>query len=94
MRTAPLSRFVGLFPLGDLQDRIRLALGYRPTTMQQQILPLVVDLDGTLIASDLLIESFFALLASHPWRALAAFGSLLMHGSAAFKAKIAAAVLL
>ena len=50
--------------------------------------PLVVDLDGTLIASDLLIESFFALFSRDPVRALAALPALLK-GKAAFKAKIA-----
>lgn len=50
--------------------------------------PLVVDLDGTLIRSDLLVESFFALASSAPLRALRALGAL-RHGSAALKAAIA-----
>jgi beta-phosphoglucomutase-like phosphatase (HAD superfamily) len=53
-------------------------------------LPLVVDLDGTLIRSDLLVESAFAHLGRHP----AGFGKLLgalFRGKAAFKAHIAAA---
>ena len=50
--------------------------------------PLVVDLDGTLINSDLLIESFFLLGSSSP---LKLFGALskLASGKAAFKAYIA-----
>jgi 4-hydroxybenzoate polyprenyltransferase/phosphoserine phosphatase len=50
--------------------------------------PLVVDLDGTLIKTDLLVESFLHLLARHPFRAFAALG-MLTHGKAAFKAKLA-----
>ena len=63
------------------------------TRLQKDIgRPLVIDLDGTLIASDLLIESFFALLSQRPLRALIALGTLLVRGRAAFKAKIAASV--
>ncbi len=51
--------------------------------------PLVVDLDGTLIKSDLLVESFFALLSMRPLKALAALADL-RHGKAAFKARLAA----
>lgn len=53
------------------------------------LVPLVVDLDGTLIPSDLLVESAFAHLGHHPagvGRLLAA----LLGGKAAFKAHIAA----
>ncbi len=50
--------------------------------------PLVVDVDGTLIKSDLLIESFLMLLSTKPLHALAALGSLLQ-GRAAFKARVA-----
>ena len=50
--------------------------------------PLVVDLDGTLIKSDLLVESFFALVSSAPLRGLAASSSL-RHGRARLKARIA-----
>lgn len=39
--------------------------------------PLVVDLDGTLIASDLLIEGLFAVIGSKPRMVLGAIGSLL-----------------
>jgi 4-hydroxybenzoate polyprenyltransferase/phosphoserine phosphatase len=51
--------------------------------------PLVVDLDGTLIKSDLLIESFFTLLSARPLQALIALAAL-RHGKAALKARIAA----
>src|ERR1700736_2353584 len=50
--------------------------------------PLVVDLDGTLIKSDLLVESFFALLSSAPLRGVAA-SSALYRGHARLKARIA-----
>ena len=55
--------------------------------------PLVVDLDGTLIKTDLLIESFLMLLSAHP---LKAFGSLLAlgQGKAALKARIADEVMI
>ncbi|SOD98723.1 UbiA family prenyltransferase [Caenispirillum bisanense] len=50
--------------------------------------PLVVDLDGTLIRSDMLLESFFALLATHPVRALKAAAHV-RQGKAALKAALA-----
>lgn len=50
--------------------------------------PLIVDLDGTLLRTDLLVESFFALVAAAP---LGAFSVLryLKEGKARFKAEIA-----
>ena len=53
--------------------------------------PLVVDLDGTLVRTDLLAQSFFGLLASRPIRALGALVALL-RGKAAFKAALAGQV--
>ncbi len=50
--------------------------------------PLVVDLDGTLIQTDLLLESLFAYLGAHPFRILS-LASALSHGKAALKAEIA-----
>src|ERR1700761_6098492 len=50
--------------------------------------PLVVDLDGTLIRSDLLVESFLALAGADPMGALNAV-SALKDGKAAMQAKIA-----
>src|SRR5262245_5901064 len=50
--------------------------------------PIVVDLDETLIRTDLLIESFSILLASHPVAAIAALDALL-RGKAAFKSRLA-----
>ncbi|MCK8786193.1 UbiA family prenyltransferase [Roseomonas sp. NAR14] len=55
--------------------------------------PLVVDLDGTLLRSDLLVESFFSLLASRPVEALKAVFSL-REGKAALKQRIAHAATL
>ena len=52
-------------------------------------LPLIVDLDGTLIHSDLLVESAFAQLGQKPWRLFSQL-SALMKGKAALKAHIAA----
>ncbi len=52
--------------------------------------PLVVDLDGTLLRSDLLLESAFRLLRQHPLRLLAALPYLL-RGRAPLKAQLAAA---
>src|SRR5262249_6196924 len=51
-------------------------------------IPLVVDLDGTLLKVDSLHEAFVQLLARHPLQALRAL-SLLKQGRAAFKAAIA-----
>lgn len=50
--------------------------------------PLVVDLDGTLTRSDLLAESFLALLSRQPASALGALMAL-RHGPAALKARLA-----
>jgi 4-hydroxybenzoate polyprenyltransferase/phosphoserine phosphatase len=49
---------------------------------------LVVDLDGTLVHTDTLVESFWAALSAKPWAALKATGALLC-GRAALKAKLA-----
>lgn len=56
-------------------------------------LPLVVDLDGTLLRSDVLVESVFALLRHNPFRAFEPFIWLLA-GKANLKAKLAAEVTL
>lgn len=53
--------------------------------------PLVVDLDGTLIRTDLLVESFFAYLGSDPVRVFS-LASTLRLGKAALKAKIASSI--
>jgi 4-hydroxybenzoate polyprenyltransferase len=50
--------------------------------------PVVVDLDGTLLRSDLLIESAFAFVGSHPLRIVSLIG-LLSRGKAALKDGIA-----
>ena len=58
------------------------------STDTREIIPLVVDLDGTLIKSDLLVESFFALLTVRPAAALAGLLAL-RQGRAALKARLA-----
>jgi 4-hydroxybenzoate polyprenyltransferase len=55
--------------------------------------PIVVDIDRTLIRTDLLIESFFALLASRPGSALAAL-AVIRDGKAALKSKLLEAAIL
>lgn len=50
--------------------------------------PLCVDLDGTLVKTDLFLESWFALFKRHPWRALQA-PLWLLHGKARLKEEIA-----
>jgi 4-hydroxybenzoate polyprenyltransferase/phosphoserine phosphatase len=52
--------------------------------------PLVVDLDGTLLKSDLLVEGFFALVAADPLAALSSIAAL-KDGRAPFKQRVAAA---
>lgn len=59
------------------------------STISPKLVPLVVDLDGTLIRSDLLIESTFACLGRNPWRVLDLLMAIL-RGKAALKAEIAA----
>jgi 4-hydroxybenzoate polyprenyltransferase/phosphoserine phosphatase len=57
-----------------------------------QHLPLCVDLDGTLIRSDLFFESFLLLIRTRFWAALQVPFWLLMHGKAATKLRIATLV--
>ncbi|MET0535093.1 MAG: hypothetical protein ABW171_12780, partial [Steroidobacter sp.] len=52
-------------------------------------LPLCVDLDGTLISSDLLLESVLQLVKSQPW-CVVLFPTWVLRGRAAFKAEVAA----
>jgi 4-hydroxybenzoate polyprenyltransferase/phosphoserine phosphatase len=59
------------------------------TTSQRDDVPLCIDLDGTLIRSDLLFESALALLRRNPFHALS-FGAWLVRGKAAMKREIAA----
>lgn len=56
-------------------------------------IPLVVDLDGTLLKTDLLYEALFVLFATRPLTALKT-PSWLGEGKAAFKARLADAILL
>ncbi len=53
---------------------------------------LAVDLDGTLIASDMLHESFWAALGKDRGLVIAAFGAFLGGGRAALKARLASGV--
>ena len=50
--------------------------------------PLVVDLDGTLIKTDLLVESFLSLVSKSPLNAIGALMAL-FKGKAALKARLA-----
>jgi 4-hydroxybenzoate polyprenyltransferase len=59
-----------------------------PPARQDQDLPLCVDLDGTLLKSDLLVETALALLAARPWMLFAMFAWLL-GGKACFKREVA-----
>lgn len=60
----------------------------RNDTDTHEQVPLVVDLDGTLISSDLLVETAFAHLGSHPAR-IGPMLAALREGKAALKAHIA-----
>lgn len=60
----------------------------RDSHAQLEQVPLCVDLDGTLIRSDLLVESALALFAKQPWAILSMFGWLL-RGKAYLKKQIA-----
>ncbi|MGE3747279.1 MAG: UbiA family prenyltransferase [Sphingomonadaceae bacterium] len=57
-------------------------------------LPLVVDLDGTLSRSDLLVEAAFAYLGRRPFGIFALLLTLLLRGKAAMKAFLADAIAL
>ena len=59
-----------------------------PTCRSSESTPLVVDLDGTLIRSDLLVESAFAHLGHDPSRIFSLFLAS-TRGKAALKAQIA-----
>ena len=77
--------------MSSLKDPLHNVLTEAPLlakTAREDSLPLVVDLDGTLIRSDLLVESFFALMAMRPLAALQALLTL-GAGKAALKARIA-----
>src|SRR5208337_459362 len=57
----------------------------QPESSHPALLPLCVDLDGTLVKSDTLVDSLLALLRTHPALAFRLPGRLL-RGKAAFKA--------
>lgn len=58
-----------------------------PQTAATGLRPLCVDLDGTLVKSDTLVDSLLALARRHPFRVFALPGRLL-RGKAAFKAYV------
>jgi hypothetical protein len=62
-----------------------------PETSVAAAAPLCVDLDGTLVKSDTLVDSLLALLRTRPLLALQLPGRLL-HGKAAFKAFVSQSV--
>jgi 4-hydroxybenzoate polyprenyltransferase len=57
----------------------------------QSVAPLCVDLDGTLVKSDTLVDSVIVLIRQNP-RALLSFPAWLTQGKAAFKQRVAGAV--
>ncbi|WPO40404.1 UbiA family prenyltransferase [Tardiphaga sp. 42S5] len=63
-------------------------MGLAEASLSGLSVPLIVDVDGTLLKTDLLVESFLALLSRKPWRALLALAEL-RKGKAAFKARLA-----
>lgn len=64
-----------------------------PAPEQPVVPPLAVDLDGTLVKTDLLLESLIALLKQKPWR-LFQLPAWLLKGRASFKQRVAAEVAL
>ena len=66
---------------------------FQPEPAQATFRPLCVDLDGTLVKSDTLVDSLLALLRKHPMLALALPGKLL-RGKAAFKAFVTESITL
>ena len=64
-----------------------------PEPAQATLRPLCVDLDGTLVKSDTLVDSLLVLLRKHPMLALALPGKLL-RGKAAFKAFVTESIAL
>ena len=72
----------------DAEDTVHEMPGRSLQTEPERAPPLVVDVDGTLIRSDLLVESLFQLLAREPavfWR----LPLWLARGRSAFKSRIA-----
>ncbi len=91
---AAMERNAGVGRRGSIfEDPLRQTLGEgsaaRRRAVAEQTRPLVVDVDGTLIRSDLLIESFLDLLSRRPFQALAALPRL-ASGKAALKGALAA----
>ena len=55
-------------------------------------IPLIVDLDGTIVRTDTLIEALLRLVAARPMLLLTLLPTLLLRGRAAFKRRVAGAV--
>ncbi len=69
----------------------------RPTTDEGELpasreRPLIVDLDDTLVRTDLLVETLLAGFGRHPWKLLRSFSALADGGRAALKARVGASV--
>ncbi len=62
--------------------------GHLPSAMADRDIPLCIDLDGTLLRSDMLLESALSLLRRNPFYLLS-FVVWLMHGKARLKREIA-----
>jgi hypothetical protein len=62
-----------------------------PSDLNENTPPLVVDLDGTVLRSDLLIESGFAFIRRHPLRTFALLAWLIA-GKACLKTRLASIV--
>ena len=56
------------------------------------MVPLVIDLDGTVVRTDTLIEAMLRLAATRPLLLLTLLPTLLLRGRAAFKRRVAGAV--
>jgi 4-hydroxybenzoate polyprenyltransferase len=65
----------------------------QPEVPAQTLLPLCVDLDGTLVKSDTLVDSLLVLLRTHPLQMLR-LPFLVLKGKAAFKAFVTSSVTL
>lgn len=68
---------------------VRVFSGVSPLTTAA-VVPLVVDLDGTLIRTDVLLESIFGLLGRKPYLIFIMLGVLFSKGKAGLKAYLAA----
>ena len=75
--------------IGKEPEQLSCPFDFETLTLPSKLKPLVVDLDGTLVRSDLLVESAFAHLGHDPLRVVGLL-SAARRGKAALKAEIAA----